>query len=48
MSTVLANIAQGSIAMHGVTLAEARAELLNQCADDDQIARILAGSIEVL
>lgn len=39
---------QGSLDMTGATLAEAVATLLGQCADDEQRANILAGSIEVL
>jgi hypothetical protein len=39
---------QGQMDMTGSTLAEARATLLGQCADDEQREGILAGSLEVV
>ncbi len=39
---------QATIDMRGATLAEARKELLAQCATDEERAAMLAGSIEVM
>ena len=39
---------QGQIDMTGTMLAEAKAELLAQCANDEQRAGILAGYLQVL
>ena len=39
--------ADGWYDMHGATVAEAVAELLAQCADDDDRAGVYAGTLEV-
>lgn len=39
---------QGSVSMHGATLAEARAELLTQRSTDGERERILAGRLDIL
>lgn len=39
---------QGQMDMTGTSLAEARRQMIDQCADDEQREAILAGSLEVL